>query len=88
MFAISTLQFPLFQSLEQKIKILKFEIKFCILGLEFKNTIVIFDSALEFVFSLSLVQKKNKQKTLNLGPTISYLGLLRLVFEIRNIEFV
>ena len=34
--------------------------EFCILGLEFKNIIVIFVSALEFVFSLSLVQKKKK----------------------------
>ena len=59
--------------------------EFCILGLEFKNIIVIFVSALEFVFSLSLVQKK---KTLNLGPRISYLSLLSLEFEIRNIEFV
>ena len=61
--------------------------EFCTLGLEFKNIIVIFVSALEFVFSLSLVQKKIK-KTLNLGPTISYLDLLRLEFEIRSIEFV
>ena len=60
--------------------------EFCILELEFKNIIVTFVSALECVFSLSLVQKK--KKTLNPGPRISYLGLLRLEFEIRNIEFV
>ena len=62
--------------------------EFCIMGLEFKNIIV------EFVFSLSLVQKKKKKKKLNLGPEISYLVLLRLefenyiiIFEIRSIEF-
>ena len=35
--------------------------EFCILGLESENIIVIFVSALEFVFSLSLVQKKKKK---------------------------
>ena len=36
--------------------------EFRILGLEFKNIIVIFVSALEFVFSLSLMPKKKKKK--------------------------
>ena len=51
----------------------------CIFGLEFENIIVMFQiSVLEFVFRQSLVQK---QKSLNFGPKMPYLGIFGLEFE-------
>ena len=44
-----------------------------ILGLEFENNIVIFEiSSLEFIELLNLTEK---QKCLNLGPKMPYLGI-------------
>ena len=51
----------------------------CIFGLEFENIIVMFQiSVLEFVFRQSFVQK---QKSLNFGPKMPYLGIFGLEFE-------
>ena len=61
-------------------------LEFCIFVVEFKNTIVIFEICiLGFVLLQNLVQKKkkncekkfvNKEKSLNLGPKMSDLGIL------------
>ena len=65
-----------------KIKILIFGTKIALIGyfgLEFQKTNAIFEiSILEFVNMQSYIQK---QKTLNLGPKIPYLGIFRLQFN-------
>ena len=64
-----------------------------IFGLEFENTIVIFEiSVLELVLLQSLVQK---WKSLNLRPKMPFLGTFGMefennivIFEISTLEFV
>ena len=65
-----------------------------IFGLKVSKTTVIFEmSAFEFVWLLNFVKK---QKCLNLGPKMPYLGVFRVeffkksivTFEINSLEFV